>query len=45
MTPTVSKSTAMIWIREYLLPHKLPANMVVMLPPDRRMMCTGTEIS
>jgi len=35
----------MIWIREYLLPHKLPANMVVMLPPDRRMMCTGTEIS
>lgn len=45
MTPTVSSMTAMSCMREYLLPHKLPAIMVVMLPPDLRMMCTGTEIS
>jgi hypothetical protein len=34
----------MIWMREYFLPNKLPAIIVVMLPPDRRMMCTGTDI-
>lgn len=45
MTPTVSSSTATTWMREYFLPYKLPASIVVMLPPDRRMMCTGTEMS
>ena len=45
MTPTVSRTTAVIWIREYLFPYKLPAIIVVILPPERRMMCTGTDIS
>jgi hypothetical protein len=35
----------MIWILEYRFPYKLPAIMVVMLPPERRMMCTGTDMS
>ncbi len=45
MTPTVRRMTATIWIREYFLPYRLPAIMVVILPPERRMICTGTDIS
>lgn len=45
MTPTVRSMTAVNCMREYLFPQMLPAIMVVMLPPDLRMMCTGTEMS
>ena len=44
-TPRVSRTTAMIWPQEYLLALKMyPTMMDATGPPDRTMMCNGTEI-
>lgn len=43
-TPMVKSVTATTCIRENLFPQRYPAARVVILPPDRRMMCMGTEI-
>ena len=43
-TPTVRRVTAKTCILENLLPQRYPAAIVVMLPPDRRMICIGTEM-
>ena len=40
--PTVRTITESTCILLYFLPMQAPINMVVMLPPLRRMMCTGT---
>ena len=45
MTPTVSIATLKTCTRVYFLPHIQPANIVVTLPPLRRIIWTGTEIS
>lgn len=44
ITPTVKRVTATTCILEKRFPHIYPAIRVVILPPDRRMICIGTEM-
>jgi len=44
MTPTVRSNTEMICMRENRFPNIYPIAMVVMLPPERSIICIGTEI-
>ncbi len=44
MILAVSNSTAKTCIRENCFPNNHPTNNVVTLPPERRMICTGTEM-
>jgi len=43
-TPSVSITTLPTCNAEYLFPCNAPAAMVVTLPNERRMICTGTEM-
>ena len=45
MIPSVSMVTLNTCILVYLFPQIKPTSIVVTLPPLRRMMCTGTEMS
>lgn len=45
ITPAVSMATENICHRLYRFPHTKPISIVVTLPPLRRMMWTGTEMS
>ena len=45
MTPIVSNATLKTCTRVYFLPQIQPTNIVVMLPPLRRIICTGTDIA